>query len=268
MKEKQIELYDVGRTTHKPVPGMYKFIVDHAGRFVGDSKLAEELKKDAANREKPGYSIPQEHFSEMCRIWVDAFNQGEFPINVPSLVYEDTPRRLASVKAAGRKIGILTSGSAEFTRILFNCSFRTEDAVAEKYSCTAIGKEILNYDGDLGCTINNKHSYFPHLDSEANFHLGYNVDEFLLGEEIGDKDHPDTFARLWENRKGDIHSVYDDKISVCQAAVEGLKQAGGSARIFLVDRKCKYNQGELADKVHALQSQGVKPIYAFDQVRD
>jgi len=266
MKEKQIELYDMGRTTHKTIPGMYEFIMQNADRFVSDSRLAEELRQQAANREKPGYSIPQEHFSEMCKIWADAFNRGEFPLNVPQLVFPDTPKRFMAVKGAGRKIGILTSGSAEFTKILFNCSFRSEDSVTRKYAGTQLGKEIFHYDEDLGWTVDKKHPYFPQIDLEANFHLGYNVDEFLLGDMIGDKDHPETFARLWETRQGDIHSVYDDKISVCEAAVAGLKQVGGSARIYLVDRKGKYNKGELTDKVRALQSQGVRLIQSFDEV--
>ncbi len=268
MEKKQIELYDMGRTTHKAVPGMYEFIVNHADRFVSDSRLAEELRQQAANREQPGYSIPQGHFSEMCRIWADAFNRGEFPINVPKLVFPDTPKRFMAVKRAGRKIGVFTSGSAEFTKILFNCSFRSEDSVTRKYADTQLGREIFHYDEDRGWTVDKKHPHFSQIDSEANFHLGYNIDEFLLGEEIGDKDHPETFARLWETRKGDIHSVYDDKISVCEAAIDGLKQAGGSARIYLVDRKGKYNKGELADKVCALQSQGVRLIKSFDEVKD
>ena len=159
MKEKQIELYDMGRTSHKAVPGMYEFIVNHADRFVSDFRLAEELRQQAADREQPGYSISQEHFSEMCRIWADAYNKGEFPINVPQLVFPDTPERFMAVKRAGRKIGILTSGSAEFTKILFNCSFRSEDSVTRKYADTQLGREIFHYDEDLGWTVDKKHPY-------------------------------------------------------------------------------------------------------------
>ena len=64
------------------------------------------------------------------------------------------------------------------------------------------------------------------------------------------------------------YAVFDDKLSVCEAAMEGLRQAGGSAQLYLVDRKGKYDQGELADKVNALRAQGIKLIRSFDEVRD
>ncbi len=221
-----IELYDMGRCTHKAVQGMYEFIVNRANEFIEDSDLARELQQHAANREKPGYSVPQEHFSKMCGIWVAAYNSGDFPINVTELTFPDTVRRFQKVKGAGRQIGILTSGSREFTKILYS------------------------------------------LQVEENRQLADYVNEYLLGEEIGDKDHSETFARLWETRKGDIYSVYDDKVSVCEAAMEGLRQVGGSARLYLVDRKGKYDQGELTDRVKALQAQGVNLIRNFDEVRD
>jgi len=225
-EEKMIELYDLGRCTHKPVKGMYEFIVDRASEFVEYSDLARALQHHAANREKPGYSISQEHFSEMCRIWVAAYRSGDFQINVPELTFPDTVTRFQKVKQTGRQIGILTSGSREFTEILYSLP------VGEN-------RRLIDF-----------------------------VDEYLLGEEIGDKDHPETFARLWDSRKGDIHSIYDDKLSVCEAAMEGLRQAGGSAQLYLVDRKGKYDQGELADKVNALRAQGIKLIRSFDEVRD
>ena len=62
-KHKLIELYDMGRCTHKAVPGMYQFIIDRANAFVADPTRAEELKQSAANRELPGYSIPQDQFT-------------------------------------------------------------------------------------------------------------------------------------------------------------------------------------------------------------
>lgn len=240
MKEKQIELYDMGRTTHKAVPGMYEFIVQNAERYIPDSVLAERLKIEAAQRELPGHSISQEFFSEMCRIWVEAYHKGDFPIDQELLVFPDTKWRFLEVKKKGRKIGVLTSGSRDLAQILFDYKFGIDLG-----TCDACPPKEEDYEWH---------------------HLGSMVDEYFLGEEIGDKDLPETFARLWETRQGDIHSVYDDKISVCQAAIDGLKQAGGSARIYLVDRKGKYNKGELADKVRALQSQGVRLIQSFDEV--
>lgn len=225
-----IELYDLGQCTHKPVKGMYEFIVGYANKFVENPDLAKELQHHAANREKPGYSVPQEHFSEMCRIWVAAYHSGDFPIAVPELTFPDTVTRFQKVKRVGRQIGILTSGSREFTEILCSLSVGEDRKLADF------------------------------------------VDQYLLGEEIGDKDNPETFAHLWDARKGDIHSIYDDKISVCEAAMEGLRQAGGTARLYLVDRKGKYNQGELSeelsDRVKALQARGVQSIRSFDEVRD
>ncbi len=221
-----IELYDLGRCTHKPVKSMYEFIVDHANEFVENPDLAKELQHQATNREKPGYSVPQEHFSEMCRIWVAAYHSGAFPIDVPELTFPDTVRRFRKVKQAGRQIGILTSGSREFTEILYSLPVGEDRKLADF------------------------------------------IDQYLLGEEIGDKDYPETFARLWDARKGDIHSIYDDKISVCEAAMEGLRQAGGTARLYLVDRKGKYDRGELSDRVKVLQTQGVQLIRSFDEVKD
>ncbi|MEK6901128.1 MAG: hypothetical protein AABX37_02195 [Nanoarchaeota archaeon] len=193
-----IELYDVGRTTHKPVPKMYEFIMQNADRYVQDQALAQRLKDEAAQRELPGHSIPQELFSEMCRIWVEAHRTGDFPIEASKLVYPDTIPQFRRVKEAGRNIGVLTSGSEEFTKVLFRLPIGEGETLA-----------------DL-------------------------VDEFLLGDKIGDKDSPETFARLWDARKSDIYSIYDDKESVCLAASEGIRQAGGYAAIFLVDRNGRY----------------------------
>ena len=227
--EPKIELYDLGRCTHKPIVGMYQFVVDNAERFVSNPNFAVELKKHAADRELPGYSIPQHHFTEMCRIWVDAHRTGQFVFDIPSLVFPDTAPRFKQVKEQGRNVGILTSGSAEFTRMLYGLPL-PEGGILADY-----------------------------------------VNEYLLGEEIGDKDHAETFSRLWESRRGDIHAVFDDKVSVCEAAIEGFKQANGSASvsalIYLVDRKGKTASasGELADRVTALRSQGVRLIRSFEE---
>ena len=228
MKQKPIELYDMGRCTHKAVPGMYQFIMEHADAFVADLARAAELKASAANRELPGYSISQDQFTEMCGIWVAAYRSGAFPIDIQAITFPDTPTRFRAVRDAGRNVGILTSGSRDFTEILYS------------------------------------------LPLEEGGRLSHFVDEYLLGEEIGDKDHAETFGRLWEAKQGQIAAVFDDKVSVCEAAVSGFRQAGGSSRIYLVDRKGSYEniQGELADRVRVLEGQGVQRIKSFDQVLD
>ncbi len=230
-----IELYDLGRTTHRAVPGMYEFIVKNADQFVADAVRAEQLRSSAANRELPGYSIPQEYFSEMCRIWVAAHRAGTFPIDAKAIMFPDTPRRFYNVMDDGRRVGILTSGSKEFTELLY----------------------------DVECEVQS-------WDHEQVFRgkVSTLVDEYLLGEEIGDKDLPETFGRLWEAKQGQIAAVFDDKVSVCEAAFSGFKQAGGSARIYLVDRKESYNNlpGELGERVKALEAQGVRRIHDFDEL--
>ena len=92
-----MELYDLGRTTHKAVPGMYRFIVDNAHDFV-DGGLARDLVEQAKLRETDGHSIPQEYFSEMCRIWVEAYRQSKFPIDFSQVVYADTIPRFQKVR--------------------------------------------------------------------------------------------------------------------------------------------------------------------------
>jgi len=233
---KQIELYDVGRCTHKAVPGMYEFIVANADSFVPDTALAKEIQNHAANREKPGYSIPQKHFSQMCDIWVRAYQSGDFPIDVAALTFPDTIDRFRYVKSQGREIGILTSGSEEFTKILY-------------------GMKVGN-----------------------NTTLAQFVDHYFLGEEIGDKDKPETFANLWDATQGRIAAIFDDKVSVCQAAVEGLERrrdnqardAKDMVSIYLLDRKGKYANatGDLADKINDLQEKRVRIMPDFNAVTD
>jgi len=236
-----IELYDVGRCTHKPVKGMYEFIVDRADKFVSDPVLAKELQNHAVNREKQGYSIPQEAFSEMCRIWVTAYRSGDFPIDVADLTFPDTVTRFQYLKKWNqRQIGILTSGSKEFTEILYGLKVESD-------------KKLSDF-----------------------------VDEYFLGEEIGDKDRPETFARLWDKTEGRISAIYDDKISVCEAAVQGLGRELGRrwtqstslkdcVWIWLVDRKNEYAtaDGELRERVQKLlQDPRVHRVNNFDQVTD
>jgi methionine salvage enolase-phosphatase E1 len=215
-----IELYDVGRTTHKAIPGMYEFIQNHAEKYVGDYRLACELKNIAKLRELQGNSVPQEYFSTMCDIWVKAYREGDLRIDAGSAIFPDTAPRFRKVKDEGRKIGILTSGSKEFTDIL--------------YSMPVNGGKLSDY-----------------------------IDEYFLGEQIGDKDFPETFAGLWDSTGGKIAAVFDDKPSVCKAASSGLKMAGGSARIYLVDRKRVLSE-EYTDE---LKSIGVNIISSFGEVQ-
>ena len=219
---KMIELYDMGRTTHKAVKGMYEFVIQNADKYVDDPNLTQALKQHARNRETPGYSIPQEYFTLMCDIWTQAYYSGEFHIDLKSIIYPDTIPRFQKVKRAGRDIRILTSASKEFTDILFGLPISEEQKLS-----------------DL-------------------------VDKYFLGEEIGDKDCPETFTRLWERTKGGIYAIFDDKLSVCKAASEGLKLASGSAKLYLVDRKNQYS-GELLEE---LAETGVKKISSFNEVKE
>lgn len=217
-----MELYDLGRTTHKAVKGMYEFIISNIDKYVSDKGLAEKLKEEAKNREVKGHSIPQEYFSAMCGVWTMAYRTGDFPIDLETTIFPDTIPRFKRVKANGRRIGILTSASRDFTDILYG------------------------------------------LPTGENQRLSDLVDEYFLGQDIGDKDFPETFAGLWERTKGGIYAVFDDKLSVCRAAREGLNQAGGKSKIYLVDRKGQYTEEVLEE----LAEKGIIRVRNFGEVQD
>ena len=217
-----MELYDLGRTTHKAVKGMYEFIIGNIDKYVSDKSLAEKLKEEAKNREVKGHSIPQEYFSAMCGVWTMAYRTGDFPIDLETTIFPDTIPRFKRVKANGRRIGILTSASRDFTDILYG------------------------------------------LPTGENQRLSDLVDEYFLGQDIGDKDFPETFAGLWERTKGGIYAVFDDKLSVCRAAREGLNQAGGKSKIYLVDRKWQYTEEVLEE----LAEKGIIRVRNFGEVQD
>ena len=217
-----IELYDIGRTTHRAVRGMYAFIINNIDKYVNDKELAEKLKEEARNREVQGHSIPQEYFSAMCDVWTQAYRTGDFPIDLEATIFPDTLPRFQRVKSNGRRIGILTSASRDFTNVLYG------------------------------------------LPIGANQKLSDLVDSYFLGEEIGDKDFPETFAKLWERTEGGIYAVFDDKPSVCSAASAGIRLAHGSAKIYLVDRKNQYS-GEILEE---LVDNGIIKVSSFDEVRD
>lgn len=208
-----IELYDIGRTTHNAVPGMYEFIAEHALKYVYDKGLAQRLADEACLRETSGHSIPQHYFSEMCRIWVQAHQEGSFVVHPEQIVYPDVVPRFTQIHNAGRRIGILTSSSRDFTRLLFTVQ---------------MGERNL-----------------------TDF-----VDEYYLGEEIGEKENSETFSKLWERTEGGIYAVFDDKLSVCRAAAQGIQHAGGTARIYLVDR----------EKKQACPEEGIIRITSFAEV--
>ncbi len=217
-----LELYDMGRTTHKAVKGMYEFIINCIDRYVSDEGLAEKLKEEAMNREVQGHSIPQDYFSVMCDVWTQANRTGDFPIDLEATIFPDTIPRFQRVKANGRRIGILTSASRDFTDILYS------------------------------------------LPIGANQKLSDLVDDYFLGEEIGDKDNPETFAGLWEKTEGGIYAIFDDKPSVCRAAHKGLNLAGGNCRIYLVDRKGQYAEEVLEE----LTEKRIMRIRSFNEVQD
>lgn len=221
-KTKMIELYDVGRTTHRAVKGSYEFVVNNVEKYVSTKELADKLKQEAKNREIKGHSIPQEYFSAMCDVWTQAYGAGDFPIDLEATIFPDTIPRFQKAKSMGRQIGILTSASRDFTSVLFG------------------------------------------LQIGENQKLSDLVDEYFLGENIGDKDFPETFAGLWERTEGGIYAVFDDKPSVCKAVHEGLRLVGGSARIYLVDRKNQYS-GEALEE---LTGKGIVKISSFNEVRD
>jgi methionine salvage enolase-phosphatase E1 len=217
-----IELYDVGRTTHRAVKGMYEFIVNNVDKYISNQDLAEKLREEAKAREVKGHSIPQEYFSLMCQIWTEAYRSGDFEIDLEAAIFPDTIERFRKVKSSGRTIGILTSASRDFTDVLY----------------------------DLNIGPNQK--------------LSDLVDDYFLGEEIGDKDFPETFAGLWEKTKGGIYAIFDDKPSVCRAAYEGINQAGGKTKLYLIDRKGQYS-GEILEE---MAEKGVIKIGNFNEVKE
>ncbi|MBI2632694.1 hypothetical protein HYW75_06840 [Candidatus Pacearchaeota archaeon] len=217
-----IELYDLGRTTHRAVKGMYEFVINNIDKYVGDKGLAEKLKEEAKNREVKGHSIPQEYFAAMCDVWTKAYKTGDFLIDLEATIFPETIPRFKKVKANGRRIGILTSASRDFTNILYG------------------------------------------LPIGENQRLSDLVDEYFLGQDVGDKDFPETFAGLWERTEGGIYAIFDDKISVCRAARKGLDLAGGNSSIYLVDRKGQYTEEVLEE----LAEKSILRIRNFNEVKD
>ncbi len=89
-------------------------------------------------------------------------------------------------------------------------------------------------------------------------------DRVLIGEEIGDKNDPNTFGQVWDNLEGNITAFFDDKPKVIDAAVTGFGLAGGKPRIYLVDRLSKVPEEQVAE----FESQGVIKISSFNEIID
>jgi methionine salvage enolase-phosphatase E1 len=99
-------------------------------------------------------------------------------------------------------------------------------------------------------------------DSLVGDEFGY--DGILVGEEIGDKNESDTFARLWGTLEGHVLAFYDDKPRVLNAAYQGFSLEGGTPNLYLVDRTGIVHE----DKVKELEDKGVIRISSFDEIND
>ena len=89
-------------------------------------------------------------------------------------------------------------------------------------------------------------------------------DEVLVGEDIGDKNHPETYAKVWDIAEGNVNAFFDDKPSALQAAYEGFRMAGGNPSLYFVDRDGIVPQ----EKIKKLESRGIIRIISFDRIRD
>jgi hypothetical protein len=87
-------------------------------------------------------------------------------------------------------------------------------------------------------------------------------DEVLVGSETGDKNNPETFAGIWDYTEGGVLAFYDDKPSVLSAAVEGFRMAGGSPKLYLIDRQSVVGQ----EQVEKLRADGVVKITSLDDI--
>lgn len=188
-----LEIYDLGRTTHQPFIGLFEFIRDNAQQYVEEAAELEEW----AVRRMDGASIPQEYFTQMCDIWLQAHDTGKYRINPQ--IYPDTAERFQRVRQRGDGIAVLSSSTPEFMKLCY---------------------DMPAGDGRLSDLVNH----------------------YLSGRDVGDKDHPDTYTKLWEATEGHISAIFDDKLSVCRAAKQGFPD--GQVRIYLVDRRNLIRGGE------------------------
>lgn len=89
-------------------------------------------------------------------------------------------------------------------------------------------------------------------------------DRVLVGEEIGDKNDPETYEKVWHITGGDVKAFYDDKPSALNAAHEGFRKAKGNPILYFVDRDGIVPE----EKVKKLESKGIIRIINFDQIND
>ncbi len=94
--------------------------------------------------------------------------------------------------------------------------------------------------------------------------LEIRFDGLLIGEETGDKNHPETFAQIWEDLECQIKAFYDDKLRVVKAAYEGFSLAGGNPSLYLVDRQQKLSDEE-SEEILTL---GISKISSFTEIQD
>lgn len=88
-------------------------------------------------------------------------------------------------------------------------------------------------------------------------------DRALFGEDTGDKNDPETFAKIQDLLEGQVSVFYDDKPRVLNAAYEGFRLAGGKVRLYLVDRRDKVP----LEKVAELGDKGILKINSFGELK-
>jgi len=87
-------------------------------------------------------------------------------------------------------------------------------------------------------------------------------DNILTGEDTGDKNHPETFSKVYDETGGRIAAFYDDKPKVIRAAHEGFRAAGGNPKLYLVDRSSRVP----SKQVEELIAKGVTKILSLDEI--
>ncbi len=238
------ELHDIGRTICAPGAGLYEAIVQYAHKFF-PSQRADELVASAKLRETRG-TTPQNDFNDFCKIWCRTIEGGDFVLTpkkghedlvVPgTMVYKDAVEYLVQMKKHGMRLGILTSDSEEFDRHLLHVTL-PEPVIVE------------------GIAVHD---------------LADLVDKSFRGEEYGSKDKPESIDRVYEAATGNstngiVNIIFDDKISVCEAA---MKSEYGIARVVLMDRAGDYKSILDIDNPFTCYEASLKHRGAWDNLSD